>query len=156
MKTQNNSNVTYVIKNVISTVHLRPISAAHKKRKPFECSFFNPKWFKCYFCDFEWTFNNRMKRHINAIHGKQKAFECGFCEKLFSQKGSLNAHVKIVYETPKNMWMSVVWKRIWNILYIKYSWKSCQFAKKKNIKYKEKINLCNVNLLDILIKKLNI
>jgi hypothetical protein len=42
-----------------------------------------------------------MKRHINAIHGKQKAFECGFCEKLFSQKGSLNPHVKILNEIQK-------------------------------------------------------
>ena len=44
------------------------------------------------------TFGATLTKPINAIHGGDRNFKCVFCDKIFSQLGSLKGHVEKFHE----------------------------------------------------------
>ena len=49
---------------------------------------------KCKFCGHVFTRHDCMLRHITAVHEKSESFQCHLCEKTFTAKGYLEAHIK--------------------------------------------------------------
>ena len=48
----------------------------------------------CKFCGRVFTRNATMRRHVAAVHEKSETFQCHLCEKTFTSKDYLEAHIK--------------------------------------------------------------
>ena len=52
---------------------------------------------KCSICDYEFTRQATLKRHIQSVHEEKKPHRCSICDCNFSQKGNLKQHIKLVH-----------------------------------------------------------
>ena len=53
---------------------------------------------KCNLCDHSFTEKGSLNRHIKASHEGMKPFKCNICDTSFAQKGNLNNHFLSVHE----------------------------------------------------------
>ena len=56
------------------------------------------KRFKCGPCNTVFESNSNYKKHNEILHKEVKSYVCKICEKIFSDKGSLNVHLSKVHE----------------------------------------------------------
>ena len=56
------------------------------------------KPFKCNFCDKVFSQKQSLNGHIDSIHIGNKTFKCSVCDASFSQKQNLSRHIESVYE----------------------------------------------------------
>ena len=59
------------------------------------------KNYKCEICDKFFYAKSCLKRHQSEVHGSQKV-RCNQCPLMFSNKGNMERHVKMVHEMIKN------------------------------------------------------
>jgi KRAB domain-containing zinc finger protein len=70
MKKRNHSNVTFMLK-----VH---VASVHEGDKPFNCDI----------CNYCFSKRDKLKRHIASIHEGKKPLKCDICDYCCSQKNS--------------------------------------------------------------------
>ena len=57
----------------------------------------NQKKFKCQQCNYTFSFNSRLIKHIRTVHDKIRDFHCSHCEYTCSIYGNLERHIKTVH-----------------------------------------------------------
>ena len=67
---------------------IKPISAALKQIKTFECSL----------CSYKSGCKGDLNKHITAVHEKKKPLKCLLCPAKFSQKSNLIGHIGVVHQ----------------------------------------------------------
>ena len=70
-------------------------------KSKFDSAHERKKEIKCQSCDKIFSEKGSMNRHVASVHEGMKPFKCEFCDKSFSQKGNSIKHVASVHEGKK-------------------------------------------------------